>query len=102
MLGEDELSRLVVDSLEREGIDLGHRVRHHDARPAHSTIIVDETRKTRTIFSSLGGMIGADPARPHAELIRSASVLLVDHHGLEDAPGGAHRPGVGRPRRGRF
>lgn len=83
VLGEDELSRLVVDSLEREGIDLGHRVRHHDARPAHSTIIVDETRKTRTIFSSLGGMIGADPARPHAELIRSASVLLVDHHGLE-------------------
>lgn len=83
VLGDDELSRFVVDSLERERIDLSHRVRRTDARPAHSTIIVDECQKTRTIFASLGGTIGADPQLPAAELIRSASVLLIDHHGLE-------------------
>lgn len=83
VLGDDELSRFVIDCLEQEGIDLAHRVRQSDARPAHSTIIVDESHKTRTIFSSLGGAIGADPQRPAAELIRSAAVLLVDHHGLE-------------------
>lgn len=83
VLGGDELSRFVVDSLQRERIDLGHRVSRAEARPAHSTIIVDETHKTRTIFANVGEAMGADPLRPDAELIRSARVLLVDHHGLE-------------------
>jgi sugar/nucleoside kinase (ribokinase family) len=83
VLGEDELSRLVIDRLEEEGIDFSHRVQRPDARPAHSTIIVDESRKTRTVFASLNGAIGADSSLPEAEVIRAASVLLVDHHGLE-------------------
>ena len=53
-----------------------------NARPALSTIIVNQSHGTRTIFSCLGGAIGADPEQPAAELIRSARVLLVDHHGL--------------------
>ena len=83
LLGEDPLSQEVAACLAREGIDLTHCVRRPDARPALSTIIVDQTRKTRTIFASLEGVIGPDPALPEAELIRAASVLLVDHHGLE-------------------
>lgn len=83
VLGDDELSRFVVESLSREGIDLDYRVERTDARPAHSTIIVDQRHKTRTVFSSLDAALGADPARPDAELIRTAGVLLVDHHGLE-------------------
>jgi ribokinase len=83
VLGDDELSRFAIDSLEREGIDLDHRVSQANARPAHSTIIVDETHKTRTIFASIGEAIGADPQLPPADLIRWARVLLVDHHGLE-------------------
>jgi len=83
VLGDDELSRFVIDGLAREGIDLGHRASRTEARPAHSTIIVDETHKTRTIFARIGEAIGADPQLPDAALIRSARVLLVDHHGLE-------------------
>ena len=83
VLGDDELSRFVVDGLAREGIDLDWHVRRADARPAHSTIIVEGRRKTRTIFSSLDGTLGADPLGPEPELIRSAGTLLVDHHGLE-------------------
>jgi sugar/nucleoside kinase (ribokinase family) len=83
VLGEDELSRYVMDCLNQEGVDLSHRVRRPDARPAHSTIIVDQTQKTRTVLASLEGALGADPALPEAAVIRSASVLLVDHHGLE-------------------
>jgi sulfofructose kinase len=83
VLGDDELSRFVIESLTREGIALDHRVERADAWPAHSTIIVDQRRKTRTIFSSLDGALGADPERPEADLIRAARVLLVDHHGLE-------------------
>ena len=83
LLGDDELSQEVAACLAREGIDLTHCVRRPDARPAHSTIIVDQRRRTRTIFASLEGAIGPDPGLPEADLIRSASVLLVDHHGLE-------------------
>jgi sugar/nucleoside kinase (ribokinase family) len=83
VLGNDELSQIVAACFEREGIDLAPCVRRQDARPAYSTVIVDETRKTRTIFASLDGVVGADASLPHADVIRSASVLLVDHHGLE-------------------
>jgi sugar/nucleoside kinase (ribokinase family) len=83
VLGDDELSRFAMDCLQREGVDLSHRVPRPDAVPAYSTIVVDETRHTRTIFSSVAGAIGADPRLPEPDVIRSASVLLVDHHGLE-------------------
>ena len=83
VLGDDELSQAVAEGFRREGIDLSYCVRRPDARPAHSTIIVDETRGTRTIFSSVDGLIGPDPSLPEAEVIRAARVLVIDHHGLE-------------------
>jgi sulfofructose kinase len=83
LLGEDPLSEEVAACLGREGIDTAHCVRRPDARPAHSTIVVDQRRHTRTIFASLEGAIGPDPERPGADLIRSARVLLIDHHGPE-------------------
>ena len=83
MLGNDELSQIVADGFAREGIDLAHCARSDDARPAHSTIIVDESRQTRTIFASLDGPIGAHPSEPDESLIRTAGVLLIDHHGLK-------------------
>ncbi len=83
MLGNDELSLTVADNFAEEGIDLSHCVRRDDARAAHSTIIVDESRGTRTIFASLDGPIGAHPNEPDESLIRAAGVLLIDHHGLK-------------------
>ncbi len=82
LLGNDELSGYVLDCFAREGIDTAHCVRRAQAAPAHSTIIVDESHKTRTILASLAGEIGADAELPPEELIRSARVILVDHHGL--------------------
>jgi len=82
-LGNDELSQFVKQSFAKEGINLDHYARCTDAPPAHSTIIVDEGRNTRTIFASVGGAIGADDRSPEPELIRNARALLVDHHGLE-------------------
>jgi len=83
LLGDDELSQYVTDCFACEGIDTKHCVRRAEARPAHSTIIVDELHKSRTVFALLAGDIGADTELPAAELIRSARVILVDHHGLE-------------------
>ena len=83
MLGPDELSRFVADRFHREQIDLSHCVRRHDARPVHSTIVVDQNHRTRNVFASFEGPIGADPAQPAAELIGAAGALLVDHHGQQ-------------------
>jgi ribokinase len=83
VLDEDEASRFVLDAFRREGIDVRHVVRRPGARPIHSTIIVDETRHTRTIFFDLAGAAGADPDAPAEEVIQSARVLYVDHFGIE-------------------
>src|SRR5262245_20387448 len=83
ILGEDEDSRFVIDTLSREGIDVGPMVRRPSARPIHSTIIVDETHHTRTILYDLAGTVGADVEAPPEDVIRSARVLLIDHYGVE-------------------
>jgi sulfofructose kinase len=90
LLGNDELSQYVKDRFAREGVDATHCVLSDKARPAHSTIIVDERRKTRTIFASIAGQLGADDELPPAELISSARVILVDHHGLAGTIRAAH------------
>jgi sugar/nucleoside kinase (ribokinase family) len=83
VLGDDEDSQFVTGALAREDIDLQYLVRRRDARPIHSTIIVDESQRTRTILFDLAGSAGADPAAPAAEVIRAARVLFVDHYGIE-------------------
>ncbi|MFZ1932736.1 MAG: PfkB family carbohydrate kinase [Thermoguttaceae bacterium] len=83
MLGPDELSRFVADRFGREQIDLSHCVWRDDARPVHSTIVVDRNRGTRNVFASFEGAIGANAAQPPAELIGAAEALLVDHHGQQ-------------------
>jgi len=83
ILGSDELSRFVGESLDREGVDLSHAPRRDNARPGHSTIIVGTRPTTRTIFSSIDGDMGADPDFPDEQLIGRAGALLIDHHGIE-------------------
>jgi sugar/nucleoside kinase (ribokinase family) len=83
VLGEDEDSRFVRDNFIREGVSVEHIATRPGARPIRSTIIVDETRQTRTIFYDLAGTVGADLELPSEEVIRSARVLAVDHYGIE-------------------
>jgi sugar/nucleoside kinase (ribokinase family) len=82
-LGPDPDSEFVVQCFLREGIDVTHLARRPDARPIHSTIIVDETRHTRTIFFDLAGSVGAPADSPPEEVLRSTRVLYVDHYGIE-------------------
>jgi len=80
---DDELSQIVRRQFDAEGIDLAECVVRPDARPYHSTIVVARRPPSRTIFSHLDGYAGADPDRPEPEVIRSAAVLLVDHHAVD-------------------
>jgi sugar/nucleoside kinase (ribokinase family) len=97
VLGDDPDSSFVAESLRRDGVDLSHLLTRSDARPIHSTIIVDEAAHTRTILFDLAGSVGASPDWPPAEVIRSARVLFVDHYGIEGmirAADEARRAGV--------
>ncbi len=86
VLGEDELSRFVLDYMRHENIDISAVKRRPSARPVHSNIVVDQQRGTRNIFFDLDGFVGANPQAP-VSLIESCRVLFVDHCGL---PGMIH------------
>ena len=81
VLGGDELSQFVENTLRHEGIDVSHVVRRDDAIPVHSRIIVDTARGARNIFYEVKGSSGADDNLPKAEIICGARVLLVDPWG---------------------
>jgi sulfofructose kinase len=82
-LGEDELTEYVLQHFQHEGVDVTHVYRQPGARPIHSTVIVAEAHKTRTILYDLENVCGVQPDWPHADLIRAARVLFVDHFGME-------------------
>ena len=84
-LGDDELSRFVLESLRREAVDLTWVRRSPDARPIHSTVVVDRRRGTRTILYDLDGFQATGPDWPDEEAVRSTRVLFVDHVVAEDA-----------------
>lgn len=81
-LGPDELSQFVEHSLQKYGVSTDHVVRHPDARPGRSTILIDESAGTRAVLSECLGLRGADEHLPTEELVRQSRVLYVDGHGL--------------------
>jgi sugar/nucleoside kinase (ribokinase family) len=83
VLGDDPDSRFVLESLKRENVDTQYVLRRAEARPIHSTILVDEQNLTRTILFDLAGSTGADPEWPREDVIHQAKVLYVDHYGIE-------------------
>ncbi len=83
ILGNDDLSRFVIERFHEEGIDTSH-VQHRDgAGPVRSTIVVDQPQSTRTILFDLSSVVGVDLNWPPEEVIRVTKVLLVDHCGME-------------------
>lgn len=95
VLGDDELSAFVRATFEREGIDLAHLRLRPDARPIHSTILVDESARTRTVLFDLTGTVGAAVDHPAEDVLASAKVLYVDHYGIE---GMTRAAGIARAR----
>ena len=90
VLGSDEPSRFVIETLKREGVNTSHIAIHGGARPVASSIIVDHSAGTRNIFYSTLGVIGAGPRHPPKPLIRSSRVLFVDRFGMTGMIRAAH------------
>jgi sulfofructose kinase len=82
VLGHDPLSDYAIQGMADEGIDLTYLRRVSAARPAYSTIIIDQIRRTRNIFVDLHNVVGASPDWPPAEVIRACRVLFVDSLGV--------------------
>jgi sulfofructose kinase len=82
-LGDDELSRFVVERFQADGISLHYLRRVDGVQPIHCTVVVDTTHATRTIFYSLEGAQGAQTDWPPAEAIQSSRVLFVDQYGID-------------------
>jgi ribokinase len=83
VLGEDELSDFVRESLRAEGIDLSCVDPSRHVAPIHSHIVVDESTGSRTIFFELprGATYGGE--WPELDLIARCKVLHIDHYDAE-------------------
>jgi sulfofructose kinase len=82
-LGHNDLSHFVERQLGDQGIDLRYVRRQVNARPVHSTIIVDEAQGSRTILFDVDDVGEAVRDWPPEEVIRAAKVLFVDPFGIE-------------------
>lgn len=83
VLGNDELSRFSIEELEREGVDCTSIQHQPEARPFHSTIIVDQATGSRTILYSAEGVTPLRPAQVTETLINRCRVLFVDNRAVE-------------------
>jgi ribokinase len=99
VLGEDYLSRWVIDDLAREGLDVSPIVIRPGAHPIHAVIIVT-LDGSRTILYNTAGRIMTNTDVPSSEVVRSARLLLLDDvnrgamDGLVRAAADARRAGI--------
>jgi sugar/nucleoside kinase (ribokinase family) len=79
VLGDDALSRFMLQELTREKVDCTPVLRHAQARPIHSMVIVDASTAERTILYSTAGFTERQPEEISHELVAGCRVLFVDH-----------------------
>lgn len=77
-LGADDLSRMVGDIFDREGI--GHRagVDYPEARPTHTLVIVNSVTAERTILANLSEVRPADIGVDETRLVAGCRCLFAD------------------------
>jgi sugar/nucleoside kinase (ribokinase family) len=78
VLGDDELSRFTVRELEREGVDCAPVLKHPEARPIYSVIIVDQSTAQRCILYSRAGLMEVPAEKIMPELIANCRGLFLD------------------------
>lgn len=79
VLGDDDLSHHAITALEAEGVNCDAVRRAPDARPFHSTILVDQRTGERTILASAAGVTPPKPDEMTPALISACRALFVDH-----------------------
>lgn len=82
-LGTDSDSKFLRDLYLCEGISLDYCRIDPAFSPIRSTIVIDQSKNTRTIWFDLPGQLGALENWPPEEVISTSKVLFVDHYGIE-------------------
>lgn len=82
VLGSDEHSAFVTAALEQEGIAIETIIKKDAARPIHSRILIDRQSHTRTILFNRAGVSWLTPQTIDLTLVRSTTVVYLDHYGL--------------------
>ena len=78
LLGEDELSAFVRGVLHGEGIATPEALAHPEARPYHSTILVERASGERTILFSSEGVVEPAPGDLRADLLLASRAFFAD------------------------
>ncbi len=73
------MSRFSLDELRREGVDTSRVLIYENARPHHSTILVEARGGTRTILSFAEGVTPFPMARITPQVLAGARVVFLDH-----------------------
>ena len=79
VLGSEELSRFSIQELEAAGVDVSQVLVEPDARPHHSSILVESPHQTRTILSFDDGVTPFPAARITPQVLAQARVVFLDH-----------------------
>ncbi len=79
VLGDDDLSRYAIASLEEEGVDCSLVRRDPQARPVCAIIVIDLGTGTRNIFSDARRFVARAPEELTEALVSRTRVLFVDH-----------------------
>jgi len=82
-IGEDDLSQYCIDELEQADIALDWMRQLAEVNPIHSTVVVDESDASRTVFFSTKGVVELPGDWPDITALDSLKVLLVDHFSVE-------------------
>jgi sulfofructose kinase len=80
-LGLSPEARQIDESFRAEGVDTSHASRREEDGVVRSTIVVGTDSGTRNVFSRRTGLTGARDGEPPEDVVRSARVILMDHHG---------------------
>jgi len=84
-LGENELSRFVLDGFRKEGVDTSGVIREKDAGPYFAFIVVEKENGQRTIWWSDQMVRGLRKEELSGEFITSGKILHLDEYDLPSA-----------------
>jgi len=85
ILGEDELSRFALESLQEAGVDTSSVIVQPGAGPHYSIVLVDLSTGKRSVLSDISAVIPLAVAAVTPALIRRCKALFVDHSQVEAA-----------------
>lgn len=86
VLGDDELSEFIIQEFEKEGVSTELCFTKRNARPIYSTIIIDQSNGSRTVFYITDGFQAPAIKDITMELISQCKLVFLDSYLLEIVP----------------